>query len=84
MRAKKILASRITRRGQITIPLPIRRQLGVEPGDRVEYVIEPDGRVVMLPATVDASQLEGMLAPPPRRVTLEEMRAAIRKRGGRR
>ena len=49
----------------------------------MEFIVEPDGRVILVPATVDVSELEGLLAPAPRPVTLEEMEAIIRKRGGR-
>lgn len=46
--------------------------------------MEPDGRVVLVPATVDVPELKGLLTPAPRRVSLEEMDSAIRKRAGRR
>jgi antitoxin PrlF len=75
--------STITSKGQTTIPGEIRRHLKLKAGDRVEFIVEPDGRVVLVPATVDASELKGLLAPAPRHVTLEEMEAVIRKRGGR-
>ena len=48
----------------------------------MEFIVEPDGRVILVPATVDVSELKGLLAPAPRPVTLEEMEAIIRKRGG--
>ena len=80
---RKSPASKITAKGQTTIPIGVRRHLRVRPGDRVTYVIQPDGRVVMMPAALDAKEVAGMLAPAPRRVTIEEMRAAIRKRGSR-
>lgn len=76
--------STVTSKGQTTIPKEIRDRLNLHPGDRVEFVIEEDGRVVVLPATVDASELVGMLKPPSRAVSVEEMNRAIRKRGGRR
>jgi antitoxin PrlF len=34
-----MLTSRLTRRARTTIPQPVRRALGVEPGDRLEYVL---------------------------------------------
>ena len=77
-------ASTITSKGQTTIPGEIRRHLKLKPGDRVEYVVEADGKVVLLPATVDVSELKGLLAPAPRRLSIEEMDVAIRKRAGRR
>jgi AbrB family looped-hinge helix DNA binding protein len=76
--------STITSKGQTTIPSEIRRHLKLKAGDRVEFIVEADGRVVLVPATVDVSELMGLLAPAPRRVSLQEMEAAIRKRAGRR
>lgn len=73
-------ASTVTAKGQTTIPGPIRRHLNLKPGDRVEYVVEADGKVILLPATVDISELKGLLAPAPRRMSVEEMNATIRKR----
>ncbi len=76
--------STITSKGQTTIPGEIRRHLKLKAGDRVEFIVEPDGKVVLVPATVDVKELKGLLAPAPRRVSLEEMKAAIRKRAARR
>jgi antitoxin PrlF len=38
--------AKITMRGQITIPVEIRRKLGVKDGDKVVF-IEENGRIVM-------------------------------------
>ncbi|MHB8382188.1 MAG: AbrB/MazE/SpoVT family DNA-binding domain-containing protein [Candidatus Binataceae bacterium] len=76
--------STITSKGQTTIPGEIRRHLKLKPGDRIQFIVEDDGKVVLVPATVDVSELKGLLAPAPRRVSLEAMDAAIRKRAGRR
>jgi len=77
-------ASTITSKGQTTIPGEIRRHLNLKPGDRVEYVVEGDGKVVLLPAIVDVSALKGMLAPAPRKLSLDEIDTVIRKRAARR
>jgi antitoxin PrlF len=71
--------STITSKGQATIPGEIRRHLKLKAGDRLEFLVEPDGRVILVPATVDAAELKGLLAPPPRRVSVEEMDNAVRK-----
>lgn len=73
--------STLTSKGQTTIPKEVRDQLGLSPGDRIEYVVEPDGRVVLLPATRHVHELKGMLKhlAPVRPVTLDEMDDAIRK-----
>ena len=68
----------ITSKGQTTIPKAVRQHLKLKVGDRVEFVIERDGRVVLIPASLDIETLKGVLAPAPRRVTLEEMDEAIR------
>ena len=75
--------STITSKGQTTIPSEIRRHLKLKAGDRIEFIVEADGKVVLMPATVDVCELKGLLAPAPRRVSLEEMEAAIRKRAAR-
>jgi antitoxin PrlF len=76
--------STVTSKGQTTIPKDIRKRLNLHPGDRLEFVIDEDGRVLVLPASIDASELAGMLKPPARQVTVEDMNRAIRKRGGKR
>ena len=76
--------STITSKGQTTIPKDIRDRLHLQPGDRLEFVVDDDGRVVVLPATVDAAELAGILKPPSRPVSVEAMNQAVRKRGGRR
>lgn len=76
--------STVTSKGQTTIPKEIRDHLHLKPGDRVEFVTDEDGRVVVLAATVDVAELAGMLKPPANPVSLEEMAQAVRKRGGRR
>ena len=76
--------STLTSKGQTTIPKDIRKRLNLQPGDRLEFVIDEDGRVLVLPASIDASESAGMLKPPARTVSVEDMNRAIRKRGGRR
>ena len=72
----------LTSKGQTTIPKSVRDRLALKAGDRLEFVVQDDGAVLMVPATVSLDELEGMLSPPSRPVTLEEMDRAIRKRGG--
>lgn len=52
----------------------------MKPGDRLEFVVERDGKVTLVPATLDIRSLKGILGPPPRKASLEEIEAAIRKR----
>jgi AbrB family looped-hinge helix DNA binding protein len=81
---KELPISTITSKGQTTIPGEIRRLLKLKAGDRIEFLVEPDGKVVLVPVTVDARELKGLLAPATRRVSIDDMDAAIRSRVGRR
>jgi len=58
-------SSTISSKGQITVPKEIRRRLGLEPGDRVEFVAE-EGRTTIRPARSEANPFEKLigLAPP--------------------
>jgi antitoxin PrlF len=47
----------LTSKGQTTIPKPIRDHLGLHAGDQLDFVIEPDGRVTLRPATIDVMDL---------------------------
>ena len=76
--------STLTRTGQTTIPIKVRNHLKLRPGDKIEFVIERDGRVVVTPKNVDVRQLRGMLAPVRRRLTIEQMDEGIRRRFARR
>lgn len=75
----------LTSKGQITLPKPVREALGVRTGDRVDFVVQPDGQVIARAARTDVSELRGVLYRPGRRaVTLAQMEAAIERRGARR
>ncbi len=45
--------ARITSKGQITLPIAIRRKLGLEKGDKVVF-LEDQGRIVLLKSTAVA------------------------------
>jgi antitoxin PrlF len=69
------MESAITAKGQATIPKAVREHLGLKPGDRVKFLVHPDGSVVLLPR-LPVTALRGMLKPR-RRVTVEQMNEAI-------
>jgi antitoxin PrlF len=70
------MESALTIKGQATIPKAIREHLHVGPGDRIKFFIHPDGSVALLPK-IATSTLKGMIRSPRRRVSLDEMKAAI-------
>ncbi|MDP2694887.1 MAG: AbrB/MazE/SpoVT family DNA-binding domain-containing protein [Gallionella sp.] len=71
----------LTSKGQITIPLPVRSRLGVEAGDRIEFVELGNGQFGIVAATEDISSLKGIVGKPKSPVTIEDMNRAIAKRG---
>ena len=48
--------SKVTRNGQITLPAPVRKSLGIEEGDMVEIEIVDDKAVLVPKRLVDKSQ----------------------------
>ena len=40
----------VTRKGQVTIPKPVRDRLGIVPGSSVTFELASDGRVVLVKA----------------------------------
>lgn len=50
------MSTTMTSKGQVTIPKHIREALGLEPGTRVEFDVDDQGRVVIQPAQVAPTQ----------------------------
>lgn len=73
----------LTSKGQVTIPKSVRDALHLRTGDRVEFVLEADGTVRLLPVTSSVTALKGMLPKPAKPVSLAAMERAIRQRAGR-
>ncbi len=73
-------ASTLSGKGQTTIPMDIQRFLNVKPGDKIQYFIEIDGRVSLLPKTLSVKGLKGVLPKPSRTVSIEEMNEVVRQR----
>lgn len=74
----------LTSKGQITIPLAVRRKLGLDAGDRIEFVELAPGEFALKPATEDVRSLKGMIRRPARPIAIAAMNAAIKRRGSRR
>lgn len=71
----------MTSKGQITIPAIVRAALGVEAGDRVEFILVEPGRFELVAATQPVTALKGMVGKPATPVTVAAMNAAIAARG---
>jgi antitoxin PrlF len=73
--------STMTTKGQVTIPLIVRQRLGLDAGDRIEFVEIENGVFAIKPAIDDVRSLKGLLRKPAKPVSIEDMKAAIRLRG---
>jgi antitoxin PrlF len=73
-------AATITTKGQITIPVQVRVALGLDAGDRVEFVELEKGQFAIVPATRQVQDLKGLIRKPAKPVSLEQMRAALVRR----
>lgn len=71
----------LTSKGQITIPASVRTALGVEAGDRVEFVEVETGRFELVAATQSVTALKGLVRKPKQPVSIEAMNAAIAAQG---
>ena len=74
-------AATLTSKGQITIPARVRKALGLATGDRVEFVEVSSGHYELIAATRPVTALKGMFARPAVPVSIDEMNAAIARRG---
>ena len=71
----------LTSKGQITIPIQVRTALGLETGDRVEFVELEDGKFSMIATSKTVHDLKGLIQKPASAVSLEDMNRAIAAQG---
>lgn len=70
-------SSTISSKGQVTVPIEVRRRLGLKEGDRVEFVFEND-RTVLRPARAEKNPFLAYLGALPAFSSLEEINSWIR------
>jgi len=72
--------SKLTSKGQTTIPLQVRERLGLRQGDAIDFIFQADGSVALRSPRGDVRSLKGFLhRPGMRSITVEEMNAAVRQ-----
>lgn len=70
----------ITTKGQVTIPKEIREYLNIDTGSKVDFVIDENGIVTLIPLNVPVQRLSGILhRSGMKSATLEEMETAIQE-----
>ena len=75
----------VTSKGQITLPKDVRESMGLDAGDKVDFVRDAEGGFRVVPRRRDIGELRGMFAGRVTKpVTLQEMEHAILDEAGRR
>jgi AbrB family looped-hinge helix DNA binding protein len=71
----------LTTKGQVTIPKEVREHLGIDTGDRLSFVVQEDGSVMVKPLTRHVRELAGLLRRPGQRpVSINQMDVGIAER----
>lgn len=71
--------STVTQKGQVTIPKSVRDTLHLVTGDRVEFILNDRGEVVIKPVTRKVADVAGRLSKykKPHPVSIEDMDQAV-------
>ena len=74
-----MIGSKITTKGQTTIPKKIRERLNLQAGDRVLF-LEKDGEIVLQPMTQTLRDRRGSVEPKKEPENFEDVREDVKKR----
>ncbi len=74
-----MIGSKITTKGQTTIPKKIRERLNLQAGDRVLF-LEKDGEIVLQPMTQTLRDRRGSVEPRKEPENFEDVREDVKKR----
>jgi AbrB family looped-hinge helix DNA binding protein len=69
--------SKVTSKGQITIPTNIRNNLNISTGSKIE-LIEQEGCIIIVPINNSLSKLKNILAKPDKSLSCDEMNSIIK------
>ena len=62
----------VTRKGQVTVPIEFRKQLGIQEGDSVEFTLE-DGALRLTPTRSRVDESFQVVPPLPRRLSWKQV-----------
>ena len=69
----------LSSKGQITIPIEVRKKLGLKTGDRIGFIENENGEFVLKPKTGSIMNLKGIIKRTGKPVTIQEMNETIAK-----
>ena len=67
----------LTAKGQVTLPKVFRNQLGLNAGDKIDFVMLDNGVIQIVPLKQSSRKLKGIIPKPSKAVSIEEMNEAI-------
>ena len=67
----------MTSKGQITIPVKVRKALGLKPGVRIDFYEVEDGEYAFRAKTGSIMEMRGCLPKPDHPISIEEMNQAV-------
>ncbi len=76
-----MLSSTVTQKGQVTIPIEIRKELSIRQGDKVSFIKSGNSITITAMHKVPLKALCGFLPKPSRSVSVEEMNEIIANKG---
>lgn len=72
--------STLSSKGQVTLPIEVRKHLGVYTNDKIAFIIEPDGKVAVTPAKYpDIASLSGAAGSLKKPLSWKEMQQIARE-----
>jgi len=73
----------VTSKGQITIPIEVRKKLGLKPGARIDFYEIEDCEYALRAKTGSIMEMRGCLAYDGPTITIEEMNRAVHEHAAR-
>jgi antitoxin PrlF len=70
---------RVTQKGQVTIPLPVRRALGIQPGSDVQFELDERGARLLVDSDRAAEEISRMRGAGKGEISTEEILALTRR-----
>jgi antitoxin PrlF len=70
---------RVTQKGQVTIPLPVRRALGIQPGSDVEFELDEHGARLLVDSDRAAEEINRLRGAGEGEMSTEEILALTRR-----
>ena len=67
----------LTAKGQVTLPKVFRNQLGLNAGDKIDFVMLDNGVIQIVPLKQSSRKLKGIIPKPSKAVSIEDMNEAI-------